>query len=99
MALKFEPMGVAKLPFTKLDGGRLIMAPPSIMDPGGLIHAVWICDKHPHLQTAISFNELYLLEGAIESTKFADKCEGCIHEKQYAASRFPNAGEPGGAEL
>lgn len=94
---------------TKLDGAFMNDAPmklrggtlysfTSVSHPHGLYYIQ--CNKHPHNRmevdvSVVSSHELFMTmaQQALES------CEDCRHEEAHATSRWPNAGEPGGAEL
>lgn len=72
----------------------------SVSDPYGWYSIE--CEKHPGKQIKIDFlwswgvEENTLIDMAEEALK---KCEGCAEASAYLSSRWPNAGEPGGAEL
>lgn len=83
---------------TKVLGGT-IRKWNSCLDPYGWYSIE--CEKHPGKQIKIDFlwsmeGENTLIDMAHEALK---KCEGCVEIKTHLSSRWPNAGEPGGAEL
>ncbi len=83
---------------TLIRGGRYFSF-TSAFDPYGGFYVE--CEKHPGKRISVPFewsmNEHPTLEDNLQ--KALQTCEGCVSEKAYLTTRWPNAGEPGGAEL
>ena len=76
----------------KLKRGTVLWGAPSCADPAGT-DAVVICEKHG---TKIPFTFSLLTENrtiAEAAHEALDTCEGCQHEADHKASRFPEGAE------
>lgn len=81
----------------KLRGGTL-WSFTSVSHPHGIYYIQ--CEKHPHNRMEVAFSITAEHESFFDLAQQAlEGCPDCLHAQEYAASRFPNAGEPGGAEL
>lgn len=81
----------------RVRGGTVIIR-PSVSDPAGLGNVV--CDKHPRIFIPLSNADLMSNKGVVELAEQAlATCGGCLDVEAHKTSRWPNAGEPGGAEL
>ena len=81
----------------KLRGGTLYSF-TSVAHPHG-IHYIQ-CEKHPHNRMEVAFSITAEHENFFDLAQQAlESCADCAHERDHIASRWPNAGEPGGAEL
>jgi hypothetical protein len=79
--------------------GRKLFHTLSLSTPAGQYHVE--CDKHPGIFIQIYFSDFMVETGGLAdaASRALESCVGCEHERAYATSRWPNAGEPGGAEL
>jgi len=81
--------------FMKHARGTVVQGAPSLADPCGEDLFV-ICAKHPHAVIAVKFdvtavNIQYVMGRAIDEA--FERCEGCQHEAEHAASRWPPGAE------
>jgi hypothetical protein len=87
----------------EIEDGHIFIAPPSVMDTAGTASVVVVCKKHKLVPIPVEYSfltQMFTEYGLVDAaTKALKQCAGCLHEKEYETSRFPNAGGPGGAEL
>ena len=85
---------------TPIKGGKYFSY-TSASDPYGSFYVV--CDKHPEKWITVpckfSLNDdvKYTLEDNV--LEALETCEGCVEDRSYLITRWPDAGMPGGAEL
>lgn len=83
---------------TPIKGGKYF-AFTSVSDPYGGFYVQ--CDKHSEKLIPVplkwSMGEHPTLEDNI--LEALETCEGCVEERSYLITRWPDAGMPGGAEL